>query len=98
MKNNSLIIVIIIILFFSTLWFTEVELLPLKVAKIVAVKYMSHQEDGADYKVIGAEYSPAHECYFVNFINKNTSADRNIGIYYQYFPFEIYFDSDNPVG
>ena len=95
-KKNSFTIIIVIILLFSVLWFTEVEFLPLNVAKIVASNYMSQQEDGADYKVSGGEYSSAHDSYFIYFINTRTSSYRNIGIHYRYFPFEVYFDSDYP--
>lgn len=95
-KKNAFTIIIVFILLFSTLWFTEVEFLPLNTAKLVAMNYMSEQEDGAEYKISGGEYSSAHDSYVIYFINKNTSSYRNIGIHYRYFPFEVYFDSDYP--
>ena len=57
---------------------------------------MLEQDGGKNYEVSGADYSPAYDCYFVYFVNDGSSKQRNIGIYYRYFPFVIYFDSNYP--
>jgi len=86
------IIVFILILILVTLWFSDI--LPLQVAKVTAIIYMRQVEDHEDFQLIDAEYSPAHDTYFVYF--KSGDINRNIGIYYRYFPFEVYFDSFYP--
>lgn len=57
---------------------------------------MLEQDDGENYEVSGSDYSSAHDCYFVYFFKNGSSKQRNIGIYYHYFPFAVYFDSNYP--
>lgn len=93
-KNKRLIsIITVVIVTVTLLWFSDI--LPKKVAEVVAINYVSKQEDGNNYKVTGVDYSPAHNCYFVYFVN-NDYEQRNIGIYYRYFPFDAYYDSKYP--
>lgn len=83
-----------LIILFCVLWFSEI--LPKQVAQLVASSYMNHQEDGSDYQVLDVEYSPAHDSYFVYFINQKNKHQRNIGVYYRLFPYKVYFDSNYP--
>lgn len=85
------IILISLILGLLLLWFSDI--LPIQVAKIVASIYI-RGETTEDFQIIGADYSPAHDAYFVYF--KSGDHQRNIGIYYRYFPFDVYFDSYYP--
>lgn len=89
-------IVTLIVIGFLALWFSDV--LPKQVVKLVASNYMSKQENGHNYKLKMVEYSPAHDAYFAYF-NNATIPDqdaRNIGVYYRWFPFHVYFDSYYP--
>lgn len=89
-------IIIITVVAFILLWFSD--FLPKQVVKIVAGNYISKQEDGNDYKLKDVEYSPAHDCYFAYYYKKeNPSGEtRNIGVYYRWLPFDVYFDSAYP--
>lgn len=91
-KKKGLIISIFIFTFLI-LWFLD--FLPQQVVKIVAKGYISQQENGDRYKLKNVEYSPAHDCYFAYFYEKENpdGETRNIGVYYRYIPISIYFDS-----
>lgn len=84
----------IIAIIFILLWFSDI--LPPKVAEVVAAIYMNVQEDGSEYDLVSSEYSPAHDCYFVYFENRDSSTQRHVGIYWRFFPFDVYYDSNYP--
>lgn len=92
MKKKAIVVGLIII--FTGLWFSDI--LPPKVAEITAFTYMVRQENGNDYKIKGSDYSNAHDCFFVYFENEDRIGKRNVGIYYRFFPFDVYYDSDYP--
>ncbi len=96
MKRETKWIVFACLLILVVLWFTDV--LPLQAAKAVAEGYMAKQEDGRQYTLVDAEYSPAHDCYFVYFMEKKSGfpKQRNVGVLYRYFPFFPAFDSAYP--
>lgn len=96
MKKKKGLVIGIIILAFSILWFSD--FLPKQVVKIVAGNYITRQENGDKYKLKEVEYSPAHDCYFAYFYEKENleGKTRNIGVYYRYFPISVYFDSASP--
>lgn len=95
MKKRGVVIAVVIVCFL-VLWFSDV--LPKQVVKLVSSSYMSVQEDGDNYKLKMVEYSPAHDCYFAYFYDvKNPDGNtRNIGVYYRWLPFDVYFDSKFP--
>ncbi|MBR3952483.1 MAG: hypothetical protein IKJ82_02565 [Oscillospiraceae bacterium] len=81
------------------LWFCG--FLPEKAAIKAAEKYMENQLYGEFYKAEYAEYSPAHDSYFVYFSGgPNPSGEmgttRHIGVYYRWLPFFVWYDSINP--
>lgn len=81
------------------LWFSGI--LPKEAAKISAEKYMENQLYGEFYKVRYAEYSPAHDSYFVYFSggpnpNGEMGTTRHIGVYYRWLPFFVWYDSMYP--
>lgn len=86
--------IILFVVAFILLWFSDV--IPIKIAELVAVNYISSQEDGEEYTIINSDYSNAHDCYFVYFINTDNSEQRNIGIYFRFLPYDIYYDSKYP--
>lgn len=96
MKNKRFITVIVIAIVFLALWFSG--FLPEQVVKIVAGNYISKQKDGVEYKLKDVEYSPAHDCYFAYYADKNNPnvQTRNIGVYYRWLPVWVYFDSAFP--
>lgn len=85
---------------FLILWFSDI--LPKAAAKSVAEKYMKNEVlYGEQYHAEYAEYSPAHDSYFVYFSGgPNPSGEmgttRHIGVYYRYFPFFVWYDSMFP--
>ena len=85
---------------FLILWFSDI--LPKQVAKSVAEKYMKNEVlYGEQYHAEYAEYSPAHDSYFVYFSGgPNPSGEmgttRHVGVYYRYFPFFVWYDSMFP--
>ncbi|MFT4145281.1 MAG: hypothetical protein QM644_12565 [Mobilitalea sp.] len=89
-------IVSVILAAFIILWFSD--FLPKQVVKVVASNYISKQEDGDNYKFKLVEYSPAHDSYMVYFYDtENSDAElRNLGVYYRWFPFKVYYDSVFP--
>lgn len=93
-RRNLRLVITIMVIGFVLLWFSD--FLPQRVAEVVASGYMSKQEDGNEYDLIGADYSNAHDCYMVYFEDESGARQRNIGIYWRYFPFNVYFDSDYP--
>ncbi len=93
-NKNKVIIITALLIAFLLLWFSDI--LPLKVADAISISYISKQNDGREYSVIGSDYSPAHDCYFVYFSKSENSKQRNIGIYYRFLPFDVYFDSYYP--
>ncbi len=81
------------------LWFGGI--LPKEAAKIAAENYMKNQLYGEQYEVRYAEYSPAHDSYFVYFSGGpnpegEMGTTRHIGVYYRWFPFFVWYDSINP--
>lgn len=81
------------------LWFSGI--LPKQFAKSAAEKYMENQLYGEFYDAEYAEYSPAHDSYFVYFSGgPNPSGEmgttRHIGVYYRWFPFFVWYDSMYP--
>lgn len=81
------------------LWFSDI--LPKAIAESVAEKYMENQLYGEFYDVEYAEYSPAHDSYFVCFSGGpnpegEMGTTRHVGVYYRYFPFFVWYDSINP--
>jgi hypothetical protein len=80
-RRNLRLVITIMVIGFVLLWFSD--FLPQRVAEVVASGYMSKQEDGND-------------CYMVYFEDESGARQRNIGIYWRYFPFNVYFDSDYP--
>lgn len=85
---------------FLVLWFSGI--LPKECAKSAAENYMKNDVlYGEYYKAEYAEYSPAHDSYFVYFSGgPNPSGEmgttRHIGVYYRYFPFFVWYDSMYP--
>ena len=84
---------------FLVLWFSGV--LPKYVAKTVAESYMKEQLYGEFFDAEYAEYSPAHDSYFVYFSGGpnpegEMGTTRHIGVYYRYFPFFVWYDSIDP--
>lgn len=101
MKAKKLSLVLgIFCIAFLILWFSDI--LPKQVAKSVAEKYMKNEVlYGEQYHAEYAEYSPAHDSYFVYFSGgPNPSGEmgttRHIGVYYRYFPFFVWYDSMYP--
>lgn len=86
--------IVVVSIVLAYLWFSDY--LPLKVSEAMATRYLLNQENGNKYELIGSDYSSAHDCYFVYFINEETSEQRNIGIYYRFLPINIFFDSAYP--
>ena len=89
----------ILCLAFLLLWFGGI--LPKEAAKISAEKYMKNQLYGEQYKVQYAEYSPAHDSYFVYFSGGpnpegEMGTTRHVGVYYRWLPFFVWYDSINP--
>ena len=93
MKKKRICIVLGIVAIFLIMWFSK--FLPKQVVKLVAINYMSQQEDGSMFKLKEVDYSSAHNAYFAYFDNNENLNEetRNIGIYYKWFPFYVYFDS-----
>lgn len=88
-----------VMLIFAIFWFSGI--LPKEFAKSSAEKYMKNQLYGEFYEAEYAEYSPAHDSYFVYFSGgPNPSGEmgttRHIGVYYRYFPFFVWYDSMYP--
>ena len=85
---------------FLILWFSDI--LPKQIAESVAEKYMKNEVlYGEQYHAEYAEYSPAHDSYFVYFSGgPNPSGEmgttRHIGVYYRFFPFFVWYDSMYP--
>ncbi|MBQ7124041.1 MAG: hypothetical protein IJO01_05460 [Oscillospiraceae bacterium] len=98
-KNKISIIAGIICVAFLLLWFSDI--LPKAAAVSSAEKYMKEQLYGEFYEAEYAEYSPAHDSYFVYFSGgPNPSGEmgttRHIGVYYRWFPFFVWYDSMYP--
>ena len=93
MKKKRICMVLSIVIIFLLMWFSK--FLPKQVVKLVAINYMSQQEDGSMFKLKEVGYSSAHGAYFAYFNNNQNLNEeiRNIGIYYKWFPFCVYFDS-----
>ena len=85
---------------FLILWFSD--FLPKQVAISTAEKYMENEVlYGEQYHAEYAEYSPAHDSYFVFFSggpnpSGKMGTTRHIGVYYRYFPFAVWYDSMYP--
>lgn len=96
LKSKRRIVIVLAIVVFAALWFSD--LLPRQAVKLVAGMYLAQQEDGRDYRLMDVEYSPAHDCYFAYFGHRENPAaeTRNIGVYYRWLPFDVYFDSAYP--
>lgn len=96
MKKKRTIIVFVVIIVFLAFWFSDI--LPKQVVKIVAANYISKQENSDAYILSYVEYSPAHDCYFAYYREKNNpnGETRNIGVYYRWLPFYVYYDSAHP--
>ena len=101
MKAKKLSLVLgIFCIAFLILWFSDI--LPKHIAKSVAEKYMKSEVlYGEFYETEYAEYSPAHDSYFVYFSGgPNPSGEmgttRHIGVYYRFFPFFVWYDSMSP--
>lgn len=97
MKKKRVCISVGIILIFLVMWFSK--FLPKQVVRVVAINYMSQQEDGDMFKLKRVDYSSAYGAYFACFENKENLNEkvRNIGIYYKWFPCWVYFDSQKPL-
>ena len=99
-KKKLSLVLVILCLAFLILWFSDI--LPKQVAKSVAEKYMKNEVlYGEQYHAEYAEYSPAHDSYFVYFSGgPNPSGEmgttRHIGVYYRFLPFFVWYDSMNP--
>ena len=99
MKKLSLVLGIFCAVF-MILWFSGI--LPKAAAKSVAEKYMKNEVLYSEqYHAEYAEYSPAHDSYFVYFSGgPNPSGEmgttRHIGVYYRFFPFFVWYDSMYP--
>ena len=99
-KKKLSLVLVILCLAFLILWFSDI--LPKQVAKSVAEKYMKNEVlYGEQYHAEYAEYSPAHDSYFVYFSGGlNPSGEmgttRHVGVYYRYFPFFVWYDSMFP--
>lgn len=95
-KSKKTIIMIITVIIFMLLWFSE--FLPKQVVRVVADYYLSRQEDSKNYRFINVEYSAAYDCYFAYYYKKEApnGETRNIGVYYRWLPFQVYFDSAYP--
>lgn len=99
MKKKIYSAIIIFCAAFVILWFSGI--LPKQAAAFAAEKYMESQLYGEYYEAEYAEYSPAHDSYFVYFSGgPNPSGEmgttRHIGVYYRYFPFFVWYDSMYP--
>lgn len=99
MKKKIYCAVCILLAAFVVLWFSG--FLPKLAATSAAEKYMKAQLYGEYYEAEYAEYSPAHDSYFVYFSGgPNSSGEmgttRHIGVYYRYFPFFVWYDSMYP--
>lgn len=99
MKKKVSVVLGIFFIAFILLWFSDV--LPKQTAKIVAESYMKNQLYGEHYDAEYAEYSPAHDSYFVYFSGGpnpegEIGTTRHIGVYYRYFPFFVWYDSLYP--
>lgn len=96
MKKRKKCVALGIIAIFLMMWFSKC--LPKQVVKLVAINYMAQQEDGAKFILKEVDYSSAHNAYFAYFDNQEDmdGETRNIGIYYKWFPFYVYFDSQKP--
>ena len=100
MKNKALRIAVgSLCLVLLLLWFGGI--LPKEAAKISAREYMDQQLYGEFYRVQYAEYSPAHDSYFVYFSggpnpNGEMGTTRHIGVYYRWLPFFVWYDSMYP--
>ena len=64
MKKKTAVIIALCLLF-AALWLLDI--LPPEVAKIPARIHMNAEEFGETYRIEYAEYSPAHDSYFVYF-------------------------------
>ena len=90
----------VLCLAFLILWFSGI--LPKEAAKLSAERYMKNEVlYGEFYHAEYAEYSPAHDSYFVYFSGgPNPSGEmgttRHIGVYYRFFPFFVWYDSMYP--
>lgn len=98
MKKKTAVIIALCLLF-AALWLLDI--LPPEVAKIPARIHMDAEEFGETYRIEYAEYSPAHDSYFVYFSGGPSSGGeneitRNVGVYYRYFPFFVWYDSMYP--
>jgi len=94
-KRIQKVIAVVMVLMLITLWFTDI--LPEQVAKGVATHYMSSELNGAAYNAVEVTYSSAQDCYFVYFKSAlEPSSERVIGIYYHYFPIDVFYDSYYP--
>jgi hypothetical protein len=87
-------IVIVFILALSIGWFSDG--IPKVIVKQMADSHLAKK--GADELIFEfVEYSPAHDCYFAHYIDKDGEY-RNIGVYHRWLPIEVYFDSEYPRG
>lgn len=99
MKRKSTLIIGSLCAVILVFWFSGI--LPKAAAKSVAENYMENQLYGEFYDAEYAEYSPAHDSYFVYFSGGpnpegEMGTTRHIGVCYRYFPFFVWYDSINP--
>lgn len=100
MKNKKAYLFLgVLCVLFLVLWFSDI--LPKAAAKSAAEKYMNEQLYGEFYDAEYAEYSPAHDSYFVYFSggpnpDGKMGTTRHVGVYYRYFPFFVWYDSMYP--
>lgn len=86
-------IVIVVVLALVVGWFSDG--LPKVIVKQMADCHLA-QNGGDDELVFQfVEYSPAHDSYFAHYVDSDGDY-RNIGVYYRWFPIDVYFDSEYP--
>lgn len=76
-------------------------IIPEAFAKASAARYLKGRPYGEYYRAEYAEYSPAHDSWFVYFSGGpnplgEPGTTRHIGVYYRWIPFFVWYDSMNP--